>query len=215
MPHSKARKPPAPAQPFIPDPPDPELGDALFSRKFKHWREWHNAVGFLTNLHIGMDEAQVFCNPQDPPDVLYQGVAFEIKEIMDEGRRRHDEVKQARKNALQHKDRANFTQASVIALLPEDAGRLIVAQLEGMAGRYHASVKSRTDLLFYVNKLEHWFDDGPMPSANLFEPYGWRSVSALIASGVSIVFYANASAPRFLQDNLGKVRRRYESFAIE
>jgi len=32
---------------------------------------------------------------------------------------------------------------------------------------------------------------------------------------VSIVFYANASAPRFLQDNLGKVRRRYESFAIE
>lgn len=215
MPRSKTKRPPASAQPFIPDPPEPELGDDLFSRKFKHWREWHNTVDFLTNLHIAVDDGQVFCSPQDPPDVLYKDAAFEIKEIMDEDRRRHDEVKQARKNSLQNKERDNFTQRSVIDLLPEDAGRLILTQLEAMAGRYHASVKSRTDVLFYINKLGHWFDDGPMPSATLFEPYGWRSVSALIASGVSIVFHAHTSAPQFLQDNLGKVRRRYEDLEIE
>jgi hypothetical protein len=96
-------------------------------------------------------------------------------------------------------------------LLPADAGQLVVNQLENLTERYLEEVKARTDLLFYINKLDHWFDDGPMPGADLFKHYGWRSVSVVIASNVSIVFHANYSAPQFLQNNVGKTRRRFES----
>ena len=210
MARSKAHKPHAPTYPFVPDPPEPELGVDLFSRQFKNWREWKTAVNFLTNLHIGIDEAQVFCSPYDPPDVLYRDAAFEIKEIMDEGRLRHDEVKRSRQRPIKNGAKDELNQWSVIDLPPEDASLLVVKQLDVLAKRYLAEVKARTDLLFYINKVNHWFDDGPVPSSDLFEPYGWRSVSAVIDSSVSIVFQADDSAPKFLQENLGIVRHRYE-----
>lgn len=83
-------------------------------------------------------------------------------------------------------------------------------QLDSLTERYLADVKDRTDVLFYINKKDHWFDDGSMPRAELFERYGWRSVSVVIKSRVSIVFQAAKSAPQFLQDNVGKVRHRHE-----
>lgn len=215
MARTKAQKSSAFTEPFIPDPPNKELGDDLFARQFKPWREWHNAVHFLTNLHIGVNDAQVFCSPQDPPDVIYQDAAFEIKEIMDEGRRRHDEVKQARQKALLKDKPQDFTLRPVIDLLPIDAGWLVLKQLDALAERYQEDVKARTDMLFYVNKLAHWFDDGPMPEPEQFAKYGWRSVSAVVASDVSLVFYASFDAPQFLQDNCGQVRKRYERLIID
>lgn len=215
MTRTNSRKPLAPTEPFIPDPPSRELGDDLFSRQFKPWREWHNAVNFLTNLHIGMDDAQVFCSPQDPPDVIYEDAAFEIKEVMDQGRRRHDEIKQARQNRFQKTKSQGFKIKPVIDLLPIDAGRLVLEQLNALMERYQADVKARTDILFYINKLDHWFDDGPMPEPEEFANYGWRSVSAVVASQVSLVFYTSTHAPKFLQDNCGKVRKRFEKMSID
>jgi hypothetical protein len=170
MVRSRTQKSAAPTQPFTPDPPEPELGDDLFSRRFKNWREWRTAVNFLTNLHIGVDDAQVLCSPKDPPDVLFQSAAFEIKEIMDDGRRRHDEVKQAHQKFMQQSKKQNFTLRSVIGLLPADAGRLVMNKLDALAERYLADVKTKTDVLFYINKLDHWFDDGPMPSSGVQSP---------------------------------------------
>lgn len=215
MARSKAKKHQTPTEPFIPDPPVPELDDDRFARSFKAWREWHTAVNFLTNLHIGVDDSQVFCSPQDPPDVLYRDAAFEVKEIMDEGRRRHDEVKQARRNQKTKLSRQTVELRHVINLLPMDAAALVVVQLDELAGRYQPDVKARTDVLFYINKRDHWFDDGPMPSPERFAGYGWRSVSAVIRSDVSLVFYAAPSAPQFLQANAGLVRARHEPLSIE
>ena len=196
-------------QPFIPDPPEDELGDDRFSRLFKPWREWSNVVDFLTNLHIGADESQVFCSPIDPPDVLYKDAAFEVKEIMDEGRRRHDEVKKFRQNKPSDYQAEEAGRRFIVDLLPIKAGELVLGRL-GDLTRYKAEVKERTDLLFYINKRDHWFDAGPMPSAALFKDYGWRSVSAVIQTKTSLVFYASDAAPQFLQDNAGRFRLRDE-----
>lgn len=193
----------------------PELDDDRFARSFKAWREWHTAVNFLTNLHIGVDDPQVFCSPQDPPDVLYLDAAFEVKEIMDEGRRRHDEVKQARHNQKNKLSRQAVELRHVINLLPMDAAALVVMQLDELAGRYQPDVKARTDVLFYINKRDHWFDDGPMPSPEHFAGYGWRSVSAVVQTDVSLVFFAAQSAPHFLQVNMGMVRERYEPLSTD
>ena len=215
MTRTKTQKTSAPTEPFTPNPPSKELGDDLFSRQFKPWREWQNAVHFLTNLHIGINDAQVFCSPKDPPDVIYQDAAFEIKEIMDEGRRRHDESKQARQKSLKKTRPEDFRRRFVTDLLPVDAGLLALEKLDALAERYEADVKACTDMLFYINKRDHWFDDGPMPTSEQFAKYGWRSVSAVVASDVSLVFYASADAPKFLQDNCSQVRKRYEPLSID
>lgn len=215
MARSKAKKHQAPTEPFIPDPPEPELDDDRFARSFKAWREWHTAVNFLMNLHIGVDDSQVFCSPQDPPDVLYRDAAFEVKEIMDKGRLRHAEVKQARQNQKSKLSRQAVELRPVINLLPMDAAALVLVQLDELAGRYQPDVKVKTDALFYINKLDHWFDDGPMPGPQSFAGYGWRSVSAVVRSDVSLVFYAAPSAPQFLQANAGLVRERHEPLSIE
>lgn len=210
MSRSKLHKPLPATMSSIPDPPEPELGDDRFSRKFKNWREWRNTVDFLTNLHIGVDDSQVFCSPQDPPDVFYQDAAFEVKEIMDEGRRRHKEAKQARNNSLHGNGKSYIKSRFAIDLFPADAAQLVLKHLNSINSRYLPGMKERTDILFYINKINHWFDDGPVPSNELFEPYGWRSVSAVIFNNVSIVFQTSNSAPQFLRDNLGKARLRSE-----
>lgn len=211
MPRFAGRKKLVHALPFIPDPPEPELGDDRFSRDFKNWREWNVAVQFLSNLHIGVDESEVFCCPNDPPDILYKDGRFETKEIMDKGRRRHDEVKAARSSERQSGGKPKFRSASVIDLTPQDAGSLVIDEMKGLS-RYQEEIRAKTDLLFYINKLDHWFDDGPMPSTSLFSLYGWRSVSAVVASSTSIVFHAVEDAPTFLRDNAGHVRKRLEPF---
>lgn len=215
MARSKAKKHQAPTEPFIPDPPEPELGDDRFARSFKAWREWHTAVNFLTNLHIGVDDSQVFCSPQDPPDVLYRDAAFEVKEIMDKGRLRHAEVKEMRQNLKSIQGKQEAPRRFVINLLPMDAASLVQARLNELAGRYKPDVKAQTDILFYINKHDHWFDDGPMPSPERFAEYGWRSVSAVVSSSASLVFYAAPWAPQFLQANAGLVRERHEPLSIE
>lgn len=196
---------------FIPDPPGPD--DDRFSRAFKSWREWNVGVNFLTNLHCGADESHVFCAKYDPPDVLYQKGRFEIKEIMDRQRRRHDEVKASRSAAVAQRTRPKITNYTPQSLTPDAIGLLVIAELNRLSSKrtYTAVTRSNIDLLFYVNLLEHWFEHGPVPCSSLFSGFGWRSVSAVIANSTSLVLFADRDAPQFLQANAGKVRERWES----
>ena len=93
-----------------------------------------------------MDDSEVFCCPEDPPDVLYKDARFETKEIMDKDRRRHDEVKAARLRDRQSGGKPNFSRASVIDLTPQDAGQLVINELEGLS-RYQEKIRAQTDLL--------------------------------------------------------------------
>ncbi|MBL8388912.1 MAG: DUF1780 domain-containing protein [Hydrogenophaga sp.] len=195
---------------YVPDPPSED--DDRFSRAFKAWREWNVGVQFLTNLHFGVDDANVFCVDSDPPDVVFADARFEVKEILDEGRRRHDEVKADRARSMQSPGKLNLVSYTPKDLFPEDVGSLVLTDLQRLQKkrRYTPDLRKNLDLLFYVNKLKHWFDNGAVPDSALFAPYGWRSVSALINSQTSIVFMADDSAPCFLRENVGRVRERWE-----
>ncbi|WP_398493797.1 DUF1780 domain-containing protein [Variovorax sp.] len=198
-----------PAGAFIPDPPDED--DDRFSRTFKSWREWNVAVNFLTNLHFGVDEAEVFSLQQDPPDVFCRGACFEVKEIMDPGRRRHDEVKATKLRRQLGQASTPKARYSVEDLTPTDVGALVLAELHRLdEKRYLLQQRTAIDLLFYVNKLEHWFENGAMPSPRLFASHGWRSVSAVVATQQSLVFHTLPGAPAFLVENTGIVRQRWE-----
>lgn len=114
---------------FIPDPPGPD--DDRFARAFKNWREWHVAVDFLTNLHFGVDESEVFTLDVDPPDVIFRDARFEVKEILDPGRRRHDEVKAAKLHAKANQGKSvRGVMFATEDLTPADVGVLVMAELD-------------------------------------------------------------------------------------
>ena len=200
----------APPDGYIPDPPGED--DDRFARDFKSWREWNVTVDFLTNLHFGADESEIFALKSDPPDVVFRDARFEVKEILDSGRRRHDEVKAARLRATAKEGRAPAEMYAAEDLTPTDAGVLVLEELNRLDQKHYLFGQRATiDLLFYINKLKHWFEDGPMPSPQLFEGHGWRSVSAVVDTQQSLVFHSRFDAPAFLIENMGVVRKRWES----
>lgn len=193
----------------IPTPPG--VDDDRFSRQFKNWREWHNVVDFISNLKIDFYETEILALSADPPDVIFRNARFEVKEIMDEGRKRHDEVKAAHAEAKKNGGRFRTVEYTPKDLTPTQIGDLVIKELDAFDKRQKYPIEQRrdTDLLFYVNKLEHWFENGDMPNSHIFEKYGWRSVSAVFSSQQSMVFQASDTAPEFLIESQGLVKDRW------
>jgi Putative endonuclease, protein of unknown function (DUF1780) len=54
---------------------------------------------FLKNIDIDFQPDEVVPQAYDPPDFIFRNASFEVKEILDRGRRRHDEYKDALSNA--------------------------------------------------------------------------------------------------------------------
>ena len=135
-------------------PPSPAAGVDRFGRQFKNWREWNNAKDFLKNLDIEFNPKNLFCVQPDPPDVVYEEIRLEIKEIMDEGRKRHDEVKDEIAKHGRTLPYVSNPQRLLFDLLPLDAANLILKNLDSyeLTQKYKSPFKANTDLLFYINK---------------------------------------------------------------
>ena len=70
-----------------------------FAPQRKGERELWVARALLENLNIPHQETELVLAPEDPPDVFFRDARFEIKEIMDAGRRRHSEYREALRRA--------------------------------------------------------------------------------------------------------------------
>jgi hypothetical protein len=66
----------------------------FFASQDKFIRERWVVAEFLTNLSMPFAEADLV-RGSDPPDVIFREAQFEVKEILDKGRKRHAEFKQA------------------------------------------------------------------------------------------------------------------------
>jgi hypothetical protein len=67
---------------------------------------------FLTNLGLAFDDAEVQSPNHDPPDVKFRDANFEIKEILSEGRRRHQEYKEGLQQALEATSPADLVECT-------------------------------------------------------------------------------------------------------
>src|SRR5260221_391292 len=108
---------------------------------------------YLSNLGLSVAESELVSSPQDPPDVLYLDASFEIKEILSDGRRRHQEYKEALHKAIEATapgDLAEmFTPRDVTV---SDVCALILKEATALAKeKYPPAVRKSLDLLFYVN----------------------------------------------------------------
>jgi len=179
-----------------------------FSGANKPERERWVAAEFLINLGIKYDDAEVVSSPLDPPDVIFRDCCFEIKEILDQGRKRHDEYKQKYKKSLQAKHpRDLLEEYSPEHFTPVEIGKIVEGVLFKYQSRYRAETRECLDLLFYVNYISYFQKPGPAPSQEIFQPFGWRSISVL-EGRTSIVLFANEMASELLRTNMGVVNRR-------
>ncbi|MCO5411123.1 DUF1780 domain-containing protein [Ralstonia mojiangensis] len=187
-----------------------DLEDAIsfFKRQNKEERERWVADAFLRNLDIVPTEGEIVSVKDDPPDVEFRDARFEIKEILDPGRRRHDEYKREltrvreitkARDLLKEFTPKDIDLVEIYRLCHNEAIRHI---------KYSNDFKKQTDLLLYVNLQEVIFFAGrPYPNTSELAATGWRSVS-FVMDRYSSCFYASPDAPSFIRQAVGHVSHR-------
>lgn len=178
-----------------------------FSCKKKPERERWVCRAFIQNLGLSYNESEVVTPDDEPPDVVFRDCRFEIKELLDHGRRRHAEYKASLQKALEITDPQELLERfTPQEITPQHIGGRIHNELEALKQRY-APTRRYLDILFYVNLKAHFLKVGAMPPAVQFAPYGWRSVSAIMGRN-ALVLFAAPDAPIFLVSNVGALMQR-------
>ena len=182
----------------------------FFSSAAKSERELWVAKEFLENLGVKFLDSELAVPVSDPPDVAFRGALFEIKEIMNQGRRRHAEFKDSLKRAraatsidelFEQYTPRDITYTEVYALVLERASKLATS-------KYPLAVRQGLDLLFYVNLEDvHGFVGSPLPAQETIRAMGWRSVSFLMGC-ISCVIVAQPNAPDLLLRVEHQIKKR-------
>jgi hypothetical protein len=156
---------------------------------------------FLKNLTIPFTK-QELNRGSDPPDVIFRDARFEVKEILDEGRKRHDEYKQALIRSEAATDPAELLeQYSPKDISIQEIFTRIYSEADKLATKTYKSseVRGQLDLLFYVNLQDvSRIIETPFPDVTQLKLLGYRSVSFLNGHRNCILCYER-SAPSFLQ----------------
>jgi len=181
----------------------------FWSPQRKSERETYIVKTFLEHLEISHSDAELQHVKDDPPDFLFRGARFEVKEMMDEGRRRHDEyrAKLARAEAAKclRELREGYTPKDLTYQQIGEHTKAIVASL---ASKYGPTTIRNLDLLVYENLSEIEHDvTSPIPDSAEFRESGWRSVS-VVNGGAACVFFARSDSPTFLQEKVGRSASR-------
>ena len=181
----------------------------FFRSANKPERERRVVRAFLTNLGLSFADSELVA-VQDPPDVRFRDANFEVKEIPDEGRRRHQEYKERLEEAIG----ATAPTKSVRTVAYNELAiskvyDLILQRAKALAAeKYPSEVRRNLDLLFYVN-LIHTFEfvEAPFPDVTALPALGWRSVS-FVKGYRSCVLLATPRAPNFVRNAVGRVVHR-------
>lgn len=181
----------------------------FFRSANKPERERWVARAFLTNLALSFTDDELIA-VQDPPDVRFRDANFEIKEILDEGRRRHQEYKEGLEEAIRATAPSDLVRPVTFnELAISEAYDLILQDARTLAAeKYPLDVRRNLDLLFYVN-LIHTFEfvETPFPDVTALSSLGWRSVS-FVKGYRSCVLMATCDAPNFIRNAVGRVVHR-------
>lgn len=182
----------------------------FFRAENKPKREHWVTSEFLTNLGVRFMDDELVAVAQEPPDIQFRNAKFEIKEILDEGRRRHQEYKESLEKAL----RASSPSELVEEMTPTDVTvgevfALILREATALADwKYPPSVRKTLDLLFYVNLQDVWgLVETPFPDSTAMSSLGWRSVSFLMGYRSSALVAGN-DAPDFIKAAVGRIVHR-------
>lgn len=132
--------------------------------------------------------------------MLFRGARFEIRELLDEDRRRHDEWKNERERRIKAKsiDQLLQPRPSPVPLSYREIVSRIVKGLGEKSAKYGRKICSGLDALVYVDLQNGSLDPASqVPDLLHLREQGWRSVCMLMPP-VGHVLHATDSAPEFL-----------------
>lgn len=184
---------------------------SFFSAARKPERERWVVEEFLGNLGVEAPAGSIASPSDEPPDVVFFEARFEIKEIMDAGKRRHAEYKESLRRAKE----AKCVDELFETYTPKDVTYIELCELAKEAlpkiRQYAPATQRELDLLFYINLDDvHGYVSAEITASHLFEGCGWRSVS-FVSGPLAVVLFAGEHAPSFLSENQGKVVRKQYS----
>lgn len=181
----------------------------FFSSDNRPERELWVANEFLTNLGLSFSVEELEHITDDPPDVRLKNANFEIKEILDPGRKRHAEFKEALKRAKNAKTAQDLLEhSSAKDIIYTEIYDLVEAEVDRYSSKYPLEVRKTLDLLFYVNLEDvYGYIASPLPSQEKLKSYGFRSVS-FVMGPLSGVLMADEHAPEFLSSSVPRVVRK-------
>jgi hypothetical protein len=166
---------------------------------------------FLRCIGVTFAESEIVAPASEPVDVSFRDARFQVREILQQGRRRGDEVKlKARAQSI---DDATVTwKPPPTPMSAEELTLAITQALDEKARKYGRSQCSRLDALVYVNLTLTSVlrpDTTPGNTAGL-TAQAWRSVS-LVFPPYGIVLFTTSDASGFLRQLLGSVRMEWSN----
>jgi hypothetical protein len=178
---------------------------AHLSNQGKFERERWVADRFLTRLRVRFTGDELI-KGDEPIDVAFRDACFQVKEIMDEDRKRLDEYRAD----LVRLETATGPADLFTYYEPKDLTVVdVVNKVEIGAARwrnnYGPNERSKLDLLFYVNLLGVEIVDDGTPLRPV-DGNGFRSIS-FVTDRTAAVLFAGQSAPAFLRTNAGAICR--------
>ena len=193
---------------------DAEDTVSFLSNERKQERERSVCAAFLRCLGIEFSTKEIKSSEDEPPDVVFRDARFEVREILNKGRRRHDEMKAKRErlsNAKTSDDVLEPPPKLPVPLPYEKVIGVVTSALNRKAQRYSQNVRANLDALVYVNLVGKFLDiDSPLPSLDPLRSQEWRSVSIFFHSS-ALVLYAKPLAPAFLRNVVGRTMAEWNS----
>ncbi len=182
---------------------------AFFAPERKIERETWVVDAFLKNLGLGFSSSELVPEPEEPPDIRFKDAQFELKELMDHGRRRHQEYRDALTKAQSATDPSELLEPFTPrdATVTEIYTHILDASSE-LLRKYPSATCRDLVLLFYVN-YEDVMDlvETPFPDVTALRNQPWRSVSFIMGQR-ACVLVAQPDAPAFLRQSEGKIVHR-------
>jgi hypothetical protein len=124
----------------------------FYSPQNKPERERWIAERFLQNVGIEYSDHEVEMQEIDPPGFIFRNSKFEIKEILDSGRKRHDEYREelnrAKSLSCAHDLYTPFRPIDKTIIEIVD---ICFSDAEKINEKYKSEIKADINLLFYLN----------------------------------------------------------------
>lgn len=182
---------------------------AFFSNTEKLNREKWVVRRLLQALRVQFKEEEL-TEAQEPVDVAFRDAGFQVKELLDEGRRRTDEFKkklEAVKSAkdcselLEHYTPTDISFSEIVRRC------FLYAETLLKQVKYGPRECKNIDLVCYFN----WLDHHVVPPIEVPKMgVGFRSLS-IVSNRYCAVACASPDAPALLRDNVGEATEYFEA----
>ena len=183
----------------------------LFSNRGKKELELWVVRNYLNTMGVPFSETELYQPKKDPPDVVFHNAQFEIMELYDEGRCRHDEYRRKLKKAEDAKDFSDVLETVNWDLEPLSLPELTAIaelRLKIRKENYSPAAMKRLDVLIYVNLQKIVLDEEDLvlptiPVESFFRRC--RSVSLIFNKPIAYVAHTSADTPDFIRSAFGKI----------